>query len=944
MGLVQNPSRRRRVDGGSCSSNSLNNPATASSTEIRRQQQQQYFRDDSVLSLYPICSRIISSSTPTKGTTTTTSLPMVLTSSFSDASSSWSDGKEVSLDQLNDNDSIGGRGGGSSNRDRRGATTTTTTNNRVRKKYQRKRIPETEKERRRLREVRQEQYEQIVSDAAGTPPSIWSFEGLFPKAVWDDEMIEQDLYGVSRRDEWTIRQKSGITTTSTPTATMMGTVAPTTRATKDSSMTTSPIKPRPKLKTSPIGGSSIMGGWRGPKLSPAILPYDPLERNEIMDTSSSVSSTKQSLSYEAEDEASAEARIFEPTFVPPKADGGLTDKTLSEQLASAVAETNKSGKVDLELTRMVEDRIYGYRRGNDNSYYDTSLMGDGAVKFRDGVRLGNPLRINADRLNYLAKKDFRSNRIEEAQEMYEMAIKIDPRDGRAYLGLSRCAERRRDFKLAREWLRLGIARSASCNHEGKPDSGANPFILQALGCLEENAGHLSEAEALYISAVRSRPSHAAAWVALAQLRTTKFLQNASSGRVCYQAAEKELKNAGLPPSSWVYTSWASMEYKKCGDVRRARQLFKAALEVDKQCSAAWLQLGVMEAENENWEQAELCFETVLKFDQRNSRVLQAYAIMETKRPGDTSRKVIGLFERALKVNPRDGGVLQPYALYVAKLGDIDAARDLLRRGTEVAKRHAPLWQAWGVLETREGNAEQARTIFQQGIWSCAQLNGGQSGGRSCARLWQAWGVLEASEGDHAAARRCFSRALDADNRNVAAMFAWTVMEAELGNWKDARHLFERFLPKFAAGTEEKKLLWRAYELMEQRSGNEIGAQDVYQRCMRESFSVSNEEQELTDLSDTAMALTTGKVSQVTGSTLQRGGNVVAEKKTNTRLRTSDKEVEVVRWDQGSGMRGEVWLNDKSIEGKVPKSVMTKKKGTSSTKVPSSSAKQNRPQL
>jgi hypothetical protein len=30
----------------------------------------------------------------------------------------------------------------------------------------------------------------------------------------------------------------------------------------------------------------------------------------------------------------------------------------------------------------------------------------------------------------------------------------------------------------------------------------------------------------------------------------------------------------------------------------------------------------------------------------------------------------------LKANPRDAGVLQPYALYVASLGDIDAAREL----------------------------------------------------------------------------------------------------------------------------------------------------------------------------------------------------------------------------------------------------------------------------
>lgn len=114
----------------------------------------------------------------------------------------------------------------------------------------------------------------------------------------------------------------------------------------------------------------------------------------------------------------------------------------------------------------------------------------------------------------------------------------------------------------------------------------------------------------------------------------------------------------------------------------------------------------------------------------------------------------------------------------------------LRRGTEVDKRHAPVWQAWGVLETRYSTAKDARDVFQQGIWSCASACGGQSGGRRCARLWQAWGVLESQEGDHEAARRCFSRALDADPRNVAAVTAWTLMEADVGNFGDARSIFE----------------------------------------------------------------------------------------------------------------------------------------------------------
>jgi tetratricopeptide (TPR) repeat protein len=538
----------------------------------------------------------------------------------------WSNSKEVSFDKYSQ---------ASSTNDN---TSDNNKKRKVRKKYQRKRIPETEKEHIRLRRIRQAEYDHIMYN--NNMPSIWSFERLFPQPVWDEETINKDLYESKIRDKAVRNAKSS---------------QPASQEQQPKSII------RSKLKTSAIGASSMMRVWRDPKLSSYILPYDPPPK-KIWDES-------------YVDEDLLRETIYDPTSTAPNTNGGDLQTTLSERLAvKAINDTSLNGKVDLELTRMVEDKLYGMRRGS--STYDTSLMGEGAVKFRDGVRLGNPLPVNAARLNYQAKKELRHGRVDEAQELYEIAVRIDPRDGRAYLGLSRCADRRRDFKLAREFLKAGIANAVSCNDKDVPDRGANPFLLQALGVLEEKSGHLAQAEALYIEAAKSRNSHAAAWVALAQLRTQKFRQGAAAGRVCYQTAERELEKAGMPPSSHVYTAWASLEYKKAGDVRRARQLFKAALTVDPKCSAAWLQLGVMESNNGNFKEAELCFETVLKFDQRNSRVLQAYAIMETKRPDANSRKVIGLFERALKANPRDAGVLQPYALYVGDLGDIDAARDL----------------------------------------------------------------------------------------------------------------------------------------------------------------------------------------------------------------------------------------------------------------------------
>jgi tetratricopeptide (TPR) repeat protein len=742
------------------------------------------------------------------------------------------------------------------------------------------------------------------------PASIWSFESLFPEPVLDTESIEKDLSYRNQILSNTIMNKvnnSNITSTLPSSPISSNNNIP-------KQQPESIINSRPIKDTFLYGGSAILRKEKAPK---------------------------------------------QPTRISSIVDMNQNNATINDNNNT----NNNTGKVDPLLTRMVEDRVYGYRRlPTGDIQYETSLMNpDNAIQFRDGIRLGNPLPINADILSYLAKKELQHGRIDEACELYEKAVMIDPADGRAYLGLSKCAERRRDFTLARKWLVQGINRSVSMqqsrnsiststssgsstnaksssstipskkntstrnnnNNNDKsddttwytdtttlvPDRGANPYLLQALGCLEEKLGQLTQAETYYAEAVKSRPYHTAAWVSLAVLRTRKLGYPVRVGRECYQCAERELQIANQPPSSYIYTSWANLEYHKANDKNRARELFQKAIQIDPQCSAAWLQLGVLEVACENWDDAERCFETVLKYDQRNTRVLQAYAIMETKRPFGDSRKAIGLFERAIQTNPRDAGIYQPYALYVAELGDLNMARSLLQKGTQVNKRHAPVWQAWGVLETRYGDPDTARNIFQEGIWSCGQLSGSQSGGYHCDRLWQAWGILEAKEGEYAAARRCFSRALDANNRNVPAFTAWALMEEQLGNINDARIIFERGLRKFSTGSEEKKALYRSYELMEQRLGDTKAAQNIYQRSVRESF----------DEKDDIDVLKSSSVLTMTSNNEEMNDNADATFDAQKVPKKKTKEFEVVRWESTGG---EVWLNDRSIETKV--SMKTKK--------------------
>ncbi|EJK75293.1 hypothetical protein THAOC_02984 [Thalassiosira oceanica] len=764
------------------------------------------------------------------------------------------------------------------------------------------------------RRERRKAYEALRTkslEKTNEPPSIWNFESLFAEPIFDETSIREDLYGnAERADEVRRRHDSQDLERSR--------VRESAEAAKGSG---SPAELAGEPITGPFSGGRVKASSREEDLK--------LTRQAIVDNFKSEESIRESTL----DNCDEIEESTETNAVNTQAGEGQESKTADEK----DEDREQPRLVNPALTRMVEDRIYGMARSLAGATYSTSLLDSGrAVQFREGRRLGKALTINIDRLCHFAKKDFSKGRFEEAQEGYMEARNLDPSDGRPYLGLSRVAQRRGDLLLARKLLKEGISRcdggyvvvKRPKEKGGKKnyqkideideafddsniigtisDSGPNPFLLQALGTLEQKLGNLGTAEELYLQAIRSRPSHAAAWVSLAQLRTKVLRQGASAGRACYQSAERELRRINAPPSSFVYTAWASMEYKKSSasasskSVKRARDLYLKALEVDPKCSVAYLQLGVMESDIGNFDSARECFEKVLKFDQRNSRVLQAYALMESRREDADDRKVLDLFERALKANPKDGGVYQAYALFVVELGDIESARDLLRRGTEVSKRHAPVWQAWGVLETRYGTAKSARDVFQRGIWACAQPGGSQSGGRRCARLWQAWGVLESREGDPAAGRRCFSRALDADPRNVAAITAWASMETDLGNLADARSIFERSLRLFRPSAD-KTAVWRAYEVMEERAGNTMEAQMVFNRSMRESMSDEGDSENIPESGADGLVLPAGPESNPT---------------------KPNQEFEVSRWERGSDdMDAEVWMNNGSIEGRVPERMM-----------------------
>ena len=70
-----------------------------------------------------------------------------------------------------------------------------------------------------------------------------------------------------------------------------------------------------------------------------------------------------------------------------------------------------------------------------------------------------------------------------------------------------------------------------------------------------------------------------------------------------------------------------------------------------------------------------------------------------------------------RANPH---LYQSLGVMAAERGRVQEAREHFKEGTktEAGAQSAALWQAWGMLESRQGNGDQARKLFQRGLQAC----------------------------------------------------------------------------------------------------------------------------------------------------------------------------------------------------------------------------------
>ncbi|CAM9548010.1 unnamed protein product [Scytosiphon promiscuus] len=215
-----------------------------------------------------------------------------------------------------------------------------------------------------------------------------------------------------------------------------------------------------------------------------------------------------------------------------------------------------------------------------------------------------------------------------------------------------------------------------------------------------------------------------------------------------------------------------------------------------------------------------------------------------------------LFELGMLADPAHGPLYNAYGTMEAKIGNVEHARDVYRRG--IAARctgAANVWQGFGKLEASAGNRDAAREIFARGIrestedvsFLCHSLGSlelaaerldqaravfvaGLERYPSCTQLLLGAALAITRMGEPDDARDYFRRAVEADPSHAHAWQAWGLMETRSGNFDVARSLWERGLK----ANPMHGPLWQAYAVMEEKVGETERARKLFaaglERC------------------------------------------------------------------------------------------------------------------
>ncbi|GIL88660.1 hypothetical protein Vretimale_17253 [Volvox reticuliferus] len=276
---------------------------------------------------------------------------------------------------------------------------------------------------------------------------------------------------------------------------------------------------------------------------------------------------------------------------------------------------------------------------------------------------------------------------------------------------------------------------------------------------------------------------------------------------------------------YIWSAWGWLE-ALTGNPDRARKLYDAAVVVDGTHACAWHKWGMLEKNQGNYTRArDLWMQGIQrcrrKPQSQNAYLYNALGCMAAQlgQLGEAR----AWFEEGTRTAEGAASVAlwQAWAVLEAKQGDPTAVRYLFRKALGANPRSRYVHLAWALWEKKQGNPQQCLALLQRG----SQMN------PTDPALYQAWALVEKQAGRIDRARQLFEQGLKADPSYIYLWQAYGVMESEQGNLDRARQLFQEGVwadPRSSSTV----YVFHAWGSLEWRAGNISTARELFKAAVR----------------------------------------------------------------------------------------------------------------
>ena len=306
----------------------------------------------------------------------------------------------------------------------------------------------------------------------------------------------------------------------------------------------------------------------------------------------------------------------------------------------------------------------------------------------------NNKKITVEKAYNLALKNHQENKLEEAQDLYNQVLKIDPNHSNALNNLGVL------FKQLKKSYE-----AVSCFEKLIKIDPTNLNVLNTLGNTYKELKEIQKAIECYEKAIEIDQNYVIARNNLGVL--LEQLGEFQKAKACYE------KVIEIDPKYVRAHSNLGIVLRDLGEYQKAKTCFEKAIEIDPKYVRAHNHLGITLTKLEDYKKAIECYEKAIEINPDYIEAHNNLGIIYSESGED--QEAIKCYEKAIEINPKYAKGYLDLGILFRKIGEKEKAKEYCKKAIEIDPDYIEAYNNLGLLFKEIGDYPRSIDCFEKTI-------------------------------------------------------------------------------------------------------------------------------------------------------------------------------------------------------------------------------------